>query len=409
MAEVRVWCEDGVWKARRYMGVNAATGKARRPKVVLRGATCEEEARAMAEEWSATLDHLSLSQALAWYVRQVDDFGSYRATSGSRANTSDAYAGDMRRVLQVMDDVPVESVKAADVVRANERMRRRLNLAPSTVARADSFLSGAFSWLMDMGIVSDNPMAGVRVPRQARAQARPLPDAAVLAIDAEADAALSSGGRTRTDVRRLACATAAWLALRTGLRVGEVCALRTCDLRASVGDLQVSGTVVERGGVRRQGMPKSASGRRNVAIGPEVVERLRDVMRVEQTLVGELGGDDPLLTWTGGFMRPSAVSRWLSSSRERLGLPRWARFHTLRHTHVSHLIAAGVDIMVIKERLGHQDVATTLRNYGHMMPGRDRVAADVTSAGLGVWPASGPAQNCAELHNSQQGSSATVL
>jgi integrase len=51
------------------------------------------------------------------------------------------------------------------------------------------------------------------------------------------------------------------------------------------------------------------------------------------------------------------------------------RFHTLRHTHATLLIASGVDAKTVSERLGHADVATTLRYYGHVMPGRDRQAA----------------------------------
>lgn len=59
------------------------------------------------------------------------------------------------------------------------------------------------------------------------------------------------------------------------------------------------------------------------------------------------------------------------------GLPAGTRFHSLRHTHASWLIANGCDIKTVSERLGHSDVAVTLKVYGHLMPGRDAAAAQV--------------------------------
>jgi len=49
--------------------------------------------------------------------------------------------------------------------------------------------------------------------------------------------------------------------------------------------------------------------------------------------------------------------------------------HTFRHTHASLLIYAGVDPKTVSQRLGHEDVAFTLRTYAHVMPGQDKQAA----------------------------------
>jgi integrase len=62
------------------------------------------------------------------------------------------------------------------------------------------------------------------------------------------------------------------------------------------------------------------------------------------------------------------------------GLPR-VRFHALRHTHVSLLIAAKVDILTISRRLGHSKSSVTLDVYAHLLPGADQAAADAI-AGL---------------------------
>jgi integrase len=58
--------------------------------------------------------------------------------------------------------------------------------------------------------------------------------------------------------------------------------------------------------------------------------------------------------------------------------------HALRHTHVSQLIDAGVDIVRISKRIGHADPAVTLRVYGHLFRKRDDMSADAINAALGA-------------------------
>jgi len=75
-------------------------------------------------------------------------------------------------------------------------------------------------------------------------------------------------------------------------------------------------------------------------------------------------------------MRPTSVSRDFSAMRDSLGLTEGTSFHTLRHTHATWLLVSGVDPKTVSERLGHGSVATTLRLYSHVLPGRDAQAAE---------------------------------
>ena len=68
-----------------------------------------------------------------------------------------------------------------------------------------------------------------------------------------------------------------------------------------------------------------------------------------------------------------------STSVRRTELPR-IRLHDLRHTHASHLLAAGVNVKIVSERLGHASVAFTLDTYGHVMPGQQASAAAAAAA-----------------------------
>jgi integrase len=64
---------------------------------------------------------------------------------------------------------------------------------------------------------------------------------------------------------------------------------------------------------------------------------------------------------------------------EKSGLPR-IRLHDLRHSHATHLLAAGTNARVTSERLGHASVAFTLDVYGHVLPGQQAEAAAAVSA-----------------------------
>ena len=59
----------------------------------------------------------------------------------------------------------------------------------------------------------------------------------------------------------------------------------------------------------------------------------------------------------------------------RLGLPKSASLHTLRHTHGSFPLADGVDLATVSERLGHSSVRVTADIYSHALRGRDQEAA----------------------------------
>jgi len=67
------------------------------------------------------------------------------------------------------------------------------------------------------------------------------------------------------------------------------------------------------------------------------------------------------------------------TTTRRAGLPR-IRFHDLRHTHASLLVAAGVPIKVVSERLGHAHPAFTMHTYQHLLPGMSAAAAEQFAA-----------------------------
>ena len=79
-------------------------------------------------------------------------------------------------------------------------------------------------------------------------------------------------------------------------------------------------------------------------------------------------------------MSPDKLSRDWGRACKALGLPQ--TFHALRHTHVSALIAANVDVVEISRRIGHSSPAVTLRIYAHLFKSTDTAAAAAIDAAL---------------------------
>jgi integrase len=87
--------------------------------------------------------------------------------------------------------------------------------------------------------------------------------------------------------------------------------------------------------------------------------------------------DLDLIFWNpdGTPLKPDSVSASVSLLCRRLGLPKGASLHTLRHSHASILLANGIDLATVSTRLGHSSVRVTADVYSHALRGRDREAA----------------------------------
>jgi integrase len=174
-------------------------------------------------------------------------------------------------------------------------------------------------------------------------------------------------------------------ALGTGMRRGEICALAWGAIDLDRAIIRVERSLEEtREGLRFK-PPKSRHGRRSLSLPANVVEILRTHRQAQLELrmqlgLGRLGAGDLMFAkWSGEPYRPDNLSRdWVRVARAR-GLPR-VMFHALRHSHVSALIAAGLDPVSISRRIGHGNPAITLAVYAHLFRATDRAAAEAIDA-----------------------------
>jgi integrase len=161
------------------------------------------------------------------------------------------------------------------------------------------------------------------------------------------------------------------LALCCGLRRGEVLALRQKNVDLDRRIISVEAALEEtQGGSVAFKLPKSKAGKRDITMPDLVIDVLRDTRKreLEQRFAlgrGKPSGDDLLFARLGGSPQsPHALSAEWRKAAESLGLGD-VTFHALRHTHASHLIAAGIDVVKVAKRLGHSDATITLSTYAH--------------------------------------------
>jgi integrase len=160
------------------------------------------------------------------------------------------------------------------------------------------------------------------------------------------------------------------------MRRGEVLGLRWSDIDLAGRRLTITRTLittdVERKGSPGMawGTPKTAKGRRQVALDDATVGALRAhrARQLEERLALGAGYNDQDLVVSatdGGPLHPKRLSYYFERQIKGLALPR-IRLHDLRHTHATLALRAGVHPRVVQERFGHANVSITLDTYSHV-------------------------------------------
>ena len=170
-----------------------------------------------------------------------------------------------------------------------------------------------------------------------------------------------------------------------GLRRGEIAALRWGQVDLNAGSIAIAQSAEQtRAGVRYK-EPKSGHGRK-VALSPTMIEKLRAhrLHQAEELLrLGIKVTDESFVCARedGRPLQPQTLTHEWKRLVAKTGLPR-IRFHDLRHTHATALLASGVHPKIASERLGHSKVGMTLDLYSHVLPGMQEDAVAKVDAAM---------------------------
>ena len=166
------------------------------------------------------------------------------------------------------------------------------------------------------------------------------------------------------------------LAAHTGMRRGEIVGLKWADLDRATRRVSVRRTVQSLAGRSVELEVKTRTSRRCVDLDPATMTELDRWRRRLRLDALPYGPDDWMFcNRLGRYLNPESLSQLFDRIVQRSDAPR-IRFHDLRHTHASLLVASGAPIKVVTERLGHAHPGFTMHTYQHVLPGMSATAAE---------------------------------
>lgn len=290
-----------------------------------------------------------------------------------RASTYDSYDDILRlHLIPGLGRIALAKLTPDDV-QALLNAKSASGLSPRRVQYLHAVLRRALVTAERWGLVSRNVAKLVDSPRVPHHEISPLtPEQARRLID------------TSADDRYLGL----WItALGTGLRQGELLALRWEDVDLDAGRLRVRHTLARVNGKLELLEPKTDRSRRSVGLPEIVVTALRahrTRQRMERLVAGSRWVDTGhvFATSIGTPIEAAAVSRAFQVALVRAGLPH-TRFHDLRHAAATFLLAQGFTLEDVKNLLGHSSIVLTSNTYGHVLERRQREVAAGMDAALG--------------------------
>lgn len=283
--------------------------------------------------------------------------------AGLTPKTRESYESILRRhLLPRLEDIPINRIDHPTVVALIAELTST-GAGAGTVRNIRDVLRLVLELARRSGAIKVNPVEGVKAPKKPLGQMVFLnADEIMTLADEVTHPPIKRGGgenRRRTYPERGLYVRFAGF---SGLRSGEIVALRTEAVDLLRGRVHVVESATEAYGKLHFGPPKSYR-RRTVPLPQSLVAELME------HVANKASSDFIFTSSRGGPLRHSNFrARHYKPAVLRAGLPEATRFHDLRHSYAAMLIAQGAHPRAIMERLGHSTIQVTLGTYGHLFP-----------------------------------------
>jgi integrase len=334
------WSEKELWVAQITLPNGKRKKKSSRRQSVVREWLVEQR-KALRDNLLAPDQRLTVAAYLDRFIADV-------ATPTLRPSTLHSYTYLIRdHVKPDIGHLKLTGLRP-DHLQALYARKLEQGLSKRTVGYIHSIIRRALNQAVSWGLIFRNPTDSVTPPRPAISPPETLsPEQAKLFL------ASIEGHR--------------WyplyvLALMTGMRKGELLGLQWEDVDLQRGTVSVTHTVQAIGGRTVFGEPKTARGRRTIALPRVAVSVLEEYRQATGNMEGLV-----FRTSTGRPISQRNLTRHFHASLAAAGLPRM-RFHDLRHTAASLLLRENVHPKIVQEMLGHATIHLTLDTYSHLIP-----------------------------------------
>lgn len=271
---------------------------------------------------------------------------------GLSDNSLEAYRLDLERYAAFASSADASGLPAKEILRLHLNALYRSGLGSRSIARHLTTLRNYYGYLQREGHTSEDPTEHLQSPKQWQTIPHFLNREQVDALLDAPEAAKPNGLRDRAMLELL---------YASGLRVSELCGVRTSDLESSLGVLRVTGK-----GNKQRLVPVGKSA---LAAIEKYINEARPVLlkgRASQYL---------FVTARGGAMTRQSFWLLLGSYGKRVGIFQKLSPHVLRHSFATHLLEGGADLRSVQTMLGHSDISTT-QIYTHVLRNRLRTTID---------------------------------
>ena len=354
------------------LGKDAASGKYKYQWVTVKGTKKDAEKRLselLHQLDNGTFMKPSKTTVGEYLERWLKDY----AWPNLAPRTAEGYEHIMRRhLIPAFGNITLTSLKPEHLQRyyAEKLSSGRCNgvggVSAQTVRHHHTALHKALQMAVEWGLLSRNVADAVSLPHVQRPEMKTWSeDDIIYFLESAKDSPYYALFYT---------------ALFTGMRRSELLALRWQEIDFIFSQVYVSRSlhVLKEGKVVFTS-PKTASGRRTVALPPSAILLLKEhkeKQTLDRVMLGiPLKDDDLVFSHIDGKrLLPNTVTHAWIKLVKRTGL-KCIRFHDARHTHASLMLKQGTHPKIVQERLGHASIQITLDTYSHVAPGLQEAAA----------------------------------
>lgn len=336
----------------------------------------KEEEEAQRKQWqgdAATVAALLIPDYVSRFIKTKE------ATKSIEASTIRGYENSLRYIREEFAGTTVKDLKAKAVEEWLAKLTGR-GYSSSTVGKAYRLLKQVLSDAVNNGVIMRNPLATVKPPKRGNKTQ------GINALDADARAAMLD---KMAALELTSTLVAAYLALYTGMRRGEVCGLQWRDLDEANRVIWIKRAIGDGKGGTYIKQPKTDK-IRDVSLPDSLLAVLLDWKAKQReefaNNMATLRGDSYIIGDALGYFLPNRLTKEWNSIAKLLGVRgiegRLPNFHDLRHTWATMFLASGGDVKTAASNLGHANAAMTLNIYASADPDAKRRAAEITEKAM---------------------------